>query len=653
MIRYDRRGTNYNSQVIGLADDFTTSYSSPYGGTDELVLIGDVNGDGYGEIVRQLSGSIYIFSRTLELLSTIDLTAYSEKELGLLSDINNDNVLEIGIGVRISNYNWEVRFYNISGNIIYSFQHSNPGSDCNAVPLARFEDGDIFVRYQAIWSGGATPGRRGMIRWDFATNSEVWNYTTGAYNCHAIIFDIDNDGLLEISPNSNTPHNGAYGNGWNGNGTPTTDGELYTLVINDNGTEQFTHIYGGEDSDLMNIYVDFNGGGIYDIVSIIRHGPTYYQGTSHIDSYNPSGVALATHTGVYNGQWGFNWSSVIADIDNDDDEEFIVSCVSSSTNYTLVLGQNLVTIDSSNTAGEVMVAADLMQNPGIEYVMRSGSTLKIVDSNFNTLWSITKGSNIRNWIRVADLDNDEQAEIIFVADSLYVYNSYISLINISLTPHNPPITIPAAGGSFQFDVDINNTGATNYLIDFWTSVTNPSGTQYPILIRNGLNLAAGAAISRDNLTQMVPGTAAAGTYSYNAYVRDHNTWETLAEDSFPFTKLPGDGAPAHNLGWACYGWDEETESTFSLSPLAFSLERPSPNPFNPSTTLSYSLPNSGEISLTVYDIQGREICSLYEGYQAAGNHQAVFDGSQLASGIYFAVLQAGEFRQAQKLALIK
>jgi len=80
---------------------------------------------------------------------------------------------------------------------------------------------------------------------------------------------------------------------------------------------------------------------------------------------------------------------------------------------------------------------------------------------------------------------------------------------------------------------------------------------------------------------------------------------------------------------------------------------PTPNPFNPSTSLSYSLPASGEIALTIYDIQGREVAALFEGYQAAGNHQAVFDGSQFASGIYFAVLQSGEFRQAQKLALIK
>jgi len=83
------------------------------------------------------------------------------------------------------------------------------------------------------------------------------------------------------------------------------------------------------------------------------------------------------------------------------------------------------------------------------------------------------------------------------------------------------------------------------------------------------------------------------------------------------------------------------------------LSPASPNPFNPSTTLSYSLPASGEIALTVYDLQGREVSTLFEGYQAAGNHQAVFDGAQLASGIYFAVLQAGEFRQTQKLALIK
>lgn len=60
-----------------------------------------------------------------------------------------------------------------------------------------------------------------------------------------------------------------------------------------------------------------------------------------------------------------------------------------------------------------------------------------------------------------------------------------------------------------------------------------------------------------------------------------------------------------------------------------------PNPFNPSTRISYTLKESGKVSLKVYDVLGKEVANLAEGFYEAGKHVAVFDGSNLASGIYF------------------
>ncbi|MBC8276833.1 MAG: T9SS type A sorting domain-containing protein [FCB group bacterium] len=78
-----------------------------------------------------------------------------------------------------------------------------------------------------------------------------------------------------------------------------------------------------------------------------------------------------------------------------------------------------------------------------------------------------------------------------------------------------------------------------------------------------------------------------------------------------------------------------------------------PNPFNPVTTLSFDLPEAGYVSLVVYDIQGREAAALVDGQLSSGEHQAVFDGSDLASGIYFARLDNGKMQITQKLLLIK
>ena len=223
-------------------------------------------------------------------------------------------------------------------------------------------------------------------------------------------------------------------------------------------------------------------------------------------------------------------------------------------------------------------------------------------------------------------------------------------ITLTLTPHNPPIQIPSGGGSFNFDLEIDNGTATNYTIDVSTYVTLPGGTTYPILSRYGINLTSGASIIR-NLTQFVPGGTPSGNYAYNGYVYDHNTWELLARDSFPFEKLTGDDSPNHNLGWALCGWEGEDASLFSI-PRKFSLFA-TPNPFNPETNLTFDLPHAGEISLIIYDIAGREIVRLIDGFQPAGTHETTFDASQLVSGVYFARLTAGSFHQTQKLLLVK
>jgi|GEM_PF-858524 len=225
-------------------------------------------------------------------------------------------------------------------------------------------------------------------------------------------------------------------------------------------------------------------------------------------------------------------------------------------------------------------------------------------------------------------------------------------IMLSLTPHNPPITIPSGGGSFIFDLQIDNINQNAQLIDVWTNITLPSGVTYPIITRSNISLAAGASIIRSNLTQFVPGSAVGGDYSYNAYVRDHNTWELLAQDSFPFTKLPSDGSSNHSNGWALSGWDEA--STFDLSPLTFDLKPPSPTPFNASTTIDFELPAAVDIRLTVYDITGREVQSLVNSHQSIGKHSVVWDAGNHSSGVYFVRLSVdGGQSSVRKVVLMK
>jgi len=86
---------------------------------------------------------------------------------------------------------------------------------------------------------------------------------------------------------------------------------------------------------------------------------------------------------------------------------------------------------------------------------------------------------------------------------------------------------------------------------------------------------------------------------------------------------------------------------------SFSLEQNFPNPFNPTTTLRYRLSSTGHVFLRVYDTFGREVETLVNGEQSAGEHRVEFDASGLASGVYFARIQEGVRSRTIKLVLTK
>jgi ligand-binding sensor domain-containing protein len=88
-------------------------------------------------------------------------------------------------------------------------------------------------------------------------------------------------------------------------------------------------------------------------------------------------------------------------------------------------------------------------------------------------------------------------------------------------------------------------------------------------------------------------------------------------------------------------------------PAAYSLEQNYPNPFNPTTTIKYGLPNTSRARLTVYDILGREVSVLVNERREAGLHEVTFDGSNLASGVYFYRLQAGDFVSTKRMVALK
>jgi len=85
----------------------------------------------------------------------------------------------------------------------------------------------------------------------------------------------------------------------------------------------------------------------------------------------------------------------------------------------------------------------------------------------------------------------------------------------------------------------------------------------------------------------------------------------------------------------------------------FYLYQNFPNPFNPNTVIGYQLPVSGNITLKIYDLLGREVAILVNEYKPSGNYEVEFNAARLSSGIYFYQLQAGSSIQTKKMVYLR
>ncbi len=242
-----------------------------------------------------------------------------------------------------------------------------------------------------------------------------------------------------------------------------------------------------------------------------------------------------------------------------------------------------------------------------------------------------------------------------------IYNLHIggggpvAPVQVVLTPFGTPIVVPPGGGSFNFNVAVNNTSTSPQTTDGWAFIKLPSGSLYGPVLGPVLNLTlpAGGSINR-NRTQSIPGSAPAGSYQYIAYVGDYTspTVYTVSDsDFFPFSKSAVDlNGPV--TSWEA--WGEEFETALTATPSDYSLTiNASPNPFNPTTTLRYTVATAGYVTLKVYDLRGSLVATLVDGQNEVGNHNVIFDGSNLASGIYLYNLNTNGNVASGKMMLVK
>ncbi|RJP82559.1 MAG: T9SS C-terminal target domain-containing protein [Candidatus Zixiibacteriota bacterium] len=229
-------------------------------------------------------------------------------------------------------------------------------------------------------------------------------------------------------------------------------------------------------------------------------------------------------------------------------------------------------------------------------------------------------------------------------------------VDLTLTPAAAPVFIPGGGGSFDYSIALVNNGSAPVTHQIWFDAVLPNLSTYgPVVGPASVTLPAGGSGTRLR-TQGVPGVAPGGIYTYRARFGLYPAL-AWAQDSFLFTKL-GDDDPDQGpgAGWFSSGdpFPGELGGTRSVASIPETCALfASPNPFNPTTALSYELQAASHVSLRVYDTAGRVVATLVEGWREAGAQEVTFDASGLPSGMYFARLSARGATHVQKLILLK
>jgi len=134
------------------------------------------------------------------------------------------------------------------------------------------------------------------------------------------------------------------------------------------------------------------------------------------------------------------------------------------------------------------------------------------------------------------------------------------------------------------------------------------------------------------------------TWNNNIYVTGYSE----------ITAGPNNGDEQSEISTMMLVWDGSNQNTSNDNlPNEFSLYQNYPNPFNPATIIKFDLPKESYVKLVVYDLTGRAVSVLVDGYLRAGSHELSFKGSNLASGIYYYELSSAGYRDVKKMSLIK
>jgi hypothetical protein len=634
----------------------------------------DIDGDGDLEVFAGCSdGNLYGWHHDGTYVTGFPINVNQPIQSSpAAGDIDGDGDLEVLIGNR--NYFWmpdlgEVYAFHHDGTTVSGWpQQTLDGIGINSVALWDFDDdGDmeVFVASDRLylWQGDGTlmPG----LPVNFAGDQY------GACSASSV-GDIDGDGDAEI-----IVEGWDYLNAFHHDGT-TVAGWPYAL----------TGYFGFSYSAPSLVDVDNDG----DVeIFCGAHESGGGSGNSNLYGIDGDGTDLPGFPAFVQG-WTYS-TPAIGDIDGDQQVEMALGC-----NYNMIY---VFETNGSVTAGwpvylgfgnieAHMALADIDNDGQMEILFgNNGGTAGYVyygyrgdgtphpDFPFSVI-----GAALPSGSAIGDADLDGDLEIAYHTSEAMVYlwdapyqaagaampwvqphhdvqhtgNYHFSLqpgdftVDLTYVSGSP---VPASGGNVYYEIFCENVGSTALDFDGWLDISYEGGNPVTLAQRFFSGFQPGWTINRPNMYLPVPSTYAAGNYLFYARAGDHPD-EIWAEDSFPFAKS-GDDEAIGFVPRVPHGLPDpfETVERDETKPIASGSMTAFPNPFNPATTLSYHLPQDGHVQVMIYDVSGRLVTDLVNGWRAAGRHEATWDGANQPSGLYLYRLIAGNRSCSGKMLLVK
>jgi hypothetical protein len=506
-------------------------------------------------------------------------------------------------------YNWHqihslmTLKYNSQGTEQWARNYVTPGYYGNEVKaLALDSQRNVIVAAPLIQTGSSSYM---TIKYDSAGN-QLWTAECLAGDQPLGVMVDDDDNI--------------YMGGWGD--VPITGKDFVTVKYNSAGQQQWLVFWasGSNDEDGATAF------------TADRQGNTYLTGYANYGTFPFESKAFATvkYDAAGQEQWVNFWNSAADDIPSD------IVLDDSGNVYVLGCGGNILVVVKYDPSGEQQFYRD--------YILQgfSGVPLHLgLDAQDNFYLGGTYSTTPQ-----PNLNNDY---------FILKYRAFTPEVTITLNPPNPPITIPASGGSITFEATVSNQSGAEQIVGVWAKATHlPDQIQYgPFQLAVHLDILDSTSLTRVR-TQNVPTWAPAGVYIYRVNVGPY----PIVWDSTYFVFFKSDtGYDQMIEGWSCTAEDFPQQAVgrpFISSQLsAFSMRGAYPNPFNPTTAINYQIQASSYVSLKIYDSAGRLVATLVDGLQPAGEHQVAFNGNQFPAGIYFYHLIAGENTATGKMVLLK